>query len=336
MGVVTSKYSIKVKRKIRCTLCPHMCIIHEGNYGICGVRGNLGGKIVAKNYGSISGMAIDPIEKKPLYHFFPGSKVLSIGSWGCNLKCNFCQNWQISQNCESNNNSGVEMQVKEIAFKAKEAVNNIGVAYTYNEPTVWFEFMLETAKLIKEQGLFNVMVSNGYINKEPLTELINYIDAFNIDLKAFSDGFYKDMAKGSLYYVLDTIKTIKAYNKHIELTTLIIPGKNDNVDQFTQMVEWIVNEIGEQTVLHISKYFPRYKQVIPPTGDEKLNELCQIAKQYLKHVYIGNLSDANYTVCDNCGMKLIRRSAYSIDFLKDYNHGSCSNCGNQVIKYAIL
>jgi len=336
MGVVASKYSNKVNRKIQCTLCPHMCLIHEGNMGKCGVRGNLGGKIAAKNYGCVSGLAVDPIEKKPLYHFFPGQKILSIGSLGCNLKCNFCQNWQISQNCEINNVSGIEMTPEEIADKAKNTKNNIGVAYTYNEPTVWFEFMLDTAKKIKHLGLYNVMVSNGYINKEPLIELIEYIDAFNIDLKAFSDSFYKEMAKGDLRYVLNTIKTIRSYNKHIEITNLVIPGKNDNVDQFSQMVEWIATEIGEETVLHISRYFPRYKQVISPTGNQKLEELRQIAQRVLKHVYIGNVDEMNNTLCSNCGASLIRRSAYSVNLLSDFDNGLCVKCGNKLMEYAAL
>lgn len=336
MGIITSKYFLKTKRKVQCLLCPHMCQIHEGKYGICGVRANLGGKIKTRNYGVISGIAIDPIEKKPLYHFFPGSRILSVGSWGCNFKCNFCQNWQISQNSENNVQSGKEMLPPEIVNKALEIEDNIGVAFTYNEPIVWYEFMLDTARLVKEKGLYNVMVSNGYINEDPLIELLNYIDAFNIDLKAFSDSFYKEMTKGGLKYVLDAIKTIKAHKKHIELTNLIIPGKNDNTEQFILMVEWIANELGDETVLHISRYFPRYKQVILPANIEKLNELYHIAKRYLKYVYIGNVENENYTICSNCGVELIRRSVYEINILSNYNEGKCGCCGNLVIENSSL
>ena len=264
--------------KVQCTLCPHQCFIHEGKYGICGVRRNLGGRIKSRNYEIVSGLAMDPIEKKPLYHFHPGSKILSIGSLGCNLKCNFCQNWKISQVSSPDEFDNELIQVSVLIDKITKTPDNIGVAFTYNEPTVWFEYMYDIASEAHKNGAITVMVTNGYINPQPLAQLLEVIDAFNVDLKAFDDVFYREISGGSLQPVLDSLKQINQSKKHLEITNLVISGKNDQTYKFTEMVQWIAGELGETTVLHLSRYFPRYKQnaeQTPLSTLEKTIRYCQ-------------------------------------------------------------
>jgi len=327
----TSPFYQNVRRRIQCTLCPHRCIIQEGKFGLCGVRRNIGGKMRTRNYGIISGLALDPIEKKPLCHFFPGSKILSLGSWGCNLKCNFCQNWQISQTCNEDELDGEAKSLQQILDIAQSTPNNIGIAYTYNEPTVWFEFMFDLAQMVHNAGLKNIVVSNGYINREPLLQLIPFIDAFNIDLKGFTSSFYSEMAKGQLNFVLDSIKTIKSEGKHLELTNLIIPGKNDNEHSFNEMIDWICNELGNDTVLHLSRYFPRFKQNLPATPVETLFRLAEMARTKLKFVYVGNVQDSNSTKCPSCGADLIERNGYDVKLSDHYDKGRCKNCNLEFI-----
>ncbi|PKP07991.1 MAG: AmmeMemoRadiSam system radical SAM enzyme [Bacteroidetes bacterium HGW-Bacteroidetes-4] len=323
----------KVRNKIQCVLCPHQCILHEGKTGICGVRQNIGGKIRSKNYGLISGFALDPIEKKPLYHFYPGSKILSIGSLGCNLKCNFCQNWQISQISDTNTSRYKTMSVDEMLAETTSIAGNIGLAFTYNEPTVWYEFMFDVAKACKQNKLKTVMVSNGFISKKPLEALLPFIDAFNIDIKAFTENFYHEMTGGALKPVLDSLKTINKNEKHLELTNLIIPRKNDDPEQFSEMVNWISNELGPHTVLHISRYFPAYKQSIPATSEQLLLELYEIARTKLHFVYLGNFINDTFqnTYCNVCKQLLITRSAYKTDVLSLTPEGKCTKCETQIL-----
>jgi pyruvate formate lyase activating enzyme len=325
----------KVRNKIQCVLCPHQCILHEGKTGICGVRQNIGGKIRSKNYGLISGFALDPIEKKPLYHFYPGSKILSIGSLGCNLKCNFCQNWQISQVCDTNTSRYKTMQVDEVLSQASDLAGNIGLAFTYNEPTVWYEFMFDAAKACQQNKLKTVMVSNGFICKKPLEALFPFIDAFNIDIKAFTENYYHEMTGGSLKPVLDSLKTIRKNGKHLELTNLIIPCKNDDPEQFAEMVNWISNELGPDTVLHISRYFPAYKQSIQATPEQLLLELYEIARSKLHFVYLGNLKNkaSQNTYCNVCKQLLITRSAYQTEVLALTPEGKCTKCETQILSF---
>ncbi len=318
----------KLNRNIQCTLCPHMCVLHEGKVGLCGVRQNLGGHIKCRVSGIVSGYTFDPIEKKPLYHFYPGKKILSVGSYGCNLNCNFCQNWQISKAFQLENIASKPKTANSIVEQALSRPDNIGVAYTYNEPTVWFEFMYDVALKIKNSGLKNVMVSNGYINQEPLEKLLEVIDAFNIDLKAFTDSFYHDMVGGSLQPVLESLKTISKHKKHLEITNLVIPGKNDDIGQFKEMVNWIRSELGANTVLHISRYFPNYKQALPPTLEGVIIQMSEIAKQKLNFVYVGNMQSAKHstTNCPKCHSELIRRNGYLVEFTKNYGGASCLKC----------
>jgi pyruvate formate lyase activating enzyme len=306
--------------------------LQEGKIGLCGVRQNLGGRIKCRVYGLVSGYAFDPIEKKPLYHYYPGKKILSMGSFGCNLNCNFCQNWKISLDCQLDNLQGEAKTGDQIISDALANSDNIGVAYTYNEPTVWFEFMYDTALMVKNIGLKNVMVSNGYINKEPLEMLLNVIDAFNIDLKAFTDSFYHEMAGGKINPVLESLKLINAHDKHLELTMLVIPRKNDDLEKFKEMVHWIQAELGENTVLHLSRYFPKYKQTLPPTSEAVLSEMAQLAQDKLNFVYLGNTQTHMYsnTLCSNCKTELVMRNGFTVTFTKEFSSGKCLNCEKQM------
>jgi pyruvate formate lyase activating enzyme len=274
---------------VQCTLCPHKCKLLPGQTGICHVRSNRQGELQTENYGKVSALHLDPIEKKPFYRFFPGSYILSLGTVGCNLQCQFCQNCEISQTGINDFPWAKDYTPDEIVKKALEISNNIGIAFTYNEPTVFYEYMLDIAKISKNRGLKNVVVSNGYINKSPLKELLPWIDAFNIDLKAFTNEFYKKQTHSQIQPVKDTLVAIRNSGKHLEITNLIIPGLNDDEQEFTEMVEWISTQLGKESILHLSRYFPRYKMAIPSTSETVLRKLYSIAKSHLKYVYIGNI-----------------------------------------------
>jgi pyruvate formate lyase activating enzyme len=320
--------------KVQCTLCPHYCIINDGKTGSCKVRKNMGGKLISENYEQVCSMHSDPIEKKPLYHFYPGRNILSVGTVGCNLHCKFCQNWEISQ-------TGADFSVPlktypaiDIVEKALEDKDNIGIAYTYNEPTIWYEYMLEISKKAREKGLKNVMVTNGFINPEPLKELMKYMDAFGVDLKAFTNDFYQDLTSAKLEPVLNSIKQIKAAGKHLEITNLVITNRNDNPEDFKKMVDWIVDEIGKDTVLHISKYFPTYKMSEIATPDKTLLGFYEVAKQKLDYVYLGNMRSGKgqNTYCPNCKSLVIERSGYFTDTNGLKANGNCINCNKSIIK----
>lgn len=320
------------KMRVRCKLCPHFCILKEEQTGLCGVRKNIGGKLYSSNYGYISGIQIDPIEKKPLYHFYPTSAILSVGSLGCNLFCKFCQNWEIAHP-ESSMIVRHEYKPEELVAEALKQNDSIGIAFTYNEPTVFYEFMLDTAKLAAKTRLKNVMVSNGYINPKPLEELIPYIDAFNIDLKAFNEDFYKKQTNSKIHPVLESLKQIYLSGKHLEITNLIIPGLNDNELEFRKMMEWIVENLSNRTVLHLSRYFPHYLMSINATPQETLLNLYKIAKEYLAFVYLGNvlLDEGSSTSCPICGEKLIERKYYNIKNINLTEKGHCGNCDEKIV-----
>ncbi|TDS31611.1 AmmeMemoRadiSam system radical SAM enzyme [Halanaerobium congolense] len=305
---------------IRCELCPHECKISESKTGICQVRKNISGKLYSLNYGEISSIAVDPIEKKPLYHFHPGAEVLSFGSWGCNLSCQFCQNWQISQQKPLLK----DYSPQEIVDKAVEREINY-IAYTYSEPIVFYEYMLETARIARENGIKNIIISNGFINKEPLKALIPLLDAANIDLKAFTDDFYRDYCSGGLESVKKTISLL-AKEVHLEITTLIISDLNDDLAELTELFKWIA-DLNDEIPLHLSRYHPAYKLKNPPTNLELMKKAYKKAKKYLQHVYLGNaiIENTADTFCSNCGEPLIKRKAYNIENRMEEN--CCSNCG---------
>lgn len=279
----------KKEQQVKCLLCPHMCVIDPGDTGICKVRKNIDGTLYSLNYCRISALALDPVEKKPLYDFYPGKKILSIGSVGCNFKCPFCQNHSIAHSHVDFDNteyiSAGQIVSKAMDFKEH---GNIGIAYTYNEPTVWFETMVETSKQAKREQLKNVVVTNGYINPEPLEELIKYTDAFNIDLKSYDDRFYREIVKGGLEPVKETIRRV-ARRCHTEVTTLIIPGKNDSREQMRELAKFLAR-INPDITLHITRFFPNYKWTdIPPTDIKKLYELAFEAQKSLEKVHLGNV-----------------------------------------------
>lgn len=272
---------------VRCALCPHNCSIPEGAAGICGVRKNAGGVLTASGYGQISAIALDPIEKKPLALFHPGTRILSIGGFGCNLRCPFCQNSEISLEYEKTRRGAETLSPEQVVRLAKQTVpdGNIGVAYTYNEPLINYEFVYDCAKLVHEAGLLNAVVTNGYISRGPLEMLLPLIDAMNIDLKGFTDGFYRKLG-GSLEPVKETIALSQRYC-HVEVTTLIIPGENE--DDAAELAAWIAS-LDPAIPLHLSRFFPRYKYSDrAPTPRETVFRLTEIAKKYLENVFAGNL-----------------------------------------------
>ncbi len=273
--------------KTKCEICPHHCVLNEGKIGICKARKNSGGIIICVNYGKVTSIALDPIEKKPLYRFYPGSKILSIGSYGCNLRCPFCQNSDIAMvNGDQIETKYVEPVI--IIEKALELMpqGNIGIAYTYNEPLVGYEYVLDCSKLARKQNLKNVVVTNGTICERPLTELLPFIDAMNIDLKGFSNRFYK-MIDGDFETVKQTIKLAET-KCHVEITTLIVPGENDSEVEIDELAQWL-SSVNSNIPLHITRFFPRWKMTDrDATSVETIFELANIARRYLKYVYEGN------------------------------------------------
>ena len=273
------------EKTVQCLLCPQECRIVKGKKGGCGVRKNIDGTLYSLNYGRIVSVAVDSVEKKPLFHFYPGSDILSIATVGCNFHCRFCQNWDISQ---PDAIIGEEMTPEDIVDIALNKGIKI-IAYTYTEPTIFFEFAYETARLAHEKGIKNVFVTNGYINPEPLKKIAPYLDAMNIDIKSLEDVFYQKLCgvKG-VAPVLETIKTA-AKSAHVELTNLVIPTLNDKEENFVKLRDWIFENLGAEVPLHFSRYFPCYKMRIPPTPLKTLERAREIVVQKLKYVYLGNV-----------------------------------------------
>ena len=268
-------------------------------------------------------MAIDPMEKKPLYHFYPGEEIFSVATYGCNLLCPFCQNWEISQRRTPARYFSPQALIEE----AKKHFAQF-IAYTYTEPLIWFEYLLSVTKLARDVGIKNVLVTNGMINEEPLKELLPYIDAMNIDLKSIREDFYADFIKGDLKTVLATIRLAKK-SCHIELTNLLIPGKNDKMEDIGDLVDF-VSGLGKETVLHFSRYFPHYKFSIPPTPIETLRMADKIGKEKLYYVYVGNVSGFNNnTICPACGNLLIVRDYFRVE-LVGIKDKVCRQCGRKV------
>jgi pyruvate formate lyase activating enzyme len=316
--------------KLQCLLCPHFCKIEEGKAGICGVRKNTGKKIELQTYGVISGYSLDPVEKKPLYHFFPGQNILSIGSYGCNMSCDYCQNFNISQKVPDGLRPGLSPE--EIIKTARTSEKNIGIAFTYNEPVIWFEFMRDVALDAKAEGLYTAMVSNGYVNPGPLEEIIRFIDAFNIDLKAFNNFFYRKLTGTNIEPVKNSLKQIAESGKHLEITTLIIPGQNDDEKEMLMQSDWIASELGKDVPLHLSRYFPMYRRADPATSEETIIRLHEIASENLNYVYIGNsvTESGHDTKCPECGTTVTKRSGYETRLLNLDKSGKCSGCGKLI------
>jgi len=315
--------------RVQCKLCPHNCVLKEGRSGICRVRINQAGKLTTEVNGFVSSINFDPIEKKPLYHFHPGTTILSIGTYGCNLRCFFCQNCSISQTAaepELFRNYYTPQQIISLALKKP---GNMGIAFTYNEPVVWYEYMYDIARLAKQSGLKTVMVTNGFINTEPLTALIEYMDAFSVDLKAFNEEFYAKVTSSKLEPVKETLKQISRSGKHLEVVNLVIPGLNDDDASFAAMIKWIARELGPETVFHISRYFPHHKLTTEATPISSINRLKRLAEKYLNYVYSGNIyAESNNTYCKQCNNLLITRHFYTVSISGLDAEDRCKACGN--------
>ena len=320
--------------KVACKLCSFRCVIPEGKLGHCAVRKNIGGVLYSLNYHKVCAASADPIEKKPLFHFLPATASYSISTPGCNFQCDFCQNWQISQMAlESGCIDGQDYPPDQVIEEAKISLCD-SIAYTYTEPTIFMELCADCARLAKQAGLKNIFVSNGYMTPEAVDFASEWLDAINIDLKSFSDDYYKKLCKARLAPVLDTIKYI-ANNTDIwmELTTLIIPGDNDSDDELKSIADFIVENAGCDTPWHVSRFFPMYQMDSKhPTPAKTLERACEIGKQAgLRYIYTGNLPSANAesTACYNCGEIVISRVGYTV---KDINlqDGACPNCKTKI------
>jgi pyruvate formate lyase activating enzyme len=315
--------------RARCELCPHRCLIPPTRSGICGVRQNVQGKLMALTYGMVSSMHVDPMEKKPFYHFKPGQTVLSLGSVGCNLGCLHCQNYSISQAAPDS-----PLLQRLDAAQVPDMVRRAGcggVSWTYNEPTIWFEFASDASKLCKREGLFTNFVSNGYIQEGPLRDLQGVVDAINIDVKGFTDDFYRKVCKATLQPVLDAVMVAHEIGMHVELTYLIIPSKNDGEGQIAAFSEWVA-DLDDEMPVHFSRFHPDYKMMdVPPTPAKTMDRAYQVAKgSGLKFVYLDNLrSDAENTICPDCGSLVIRRSWYDVEKV-NYHNGRCGKCGREL------
>ncbi len=314
--------------KIQCTICPRKCILSSGAEGFCHIRKNQNGNIILDTYGYNTGLAIDPIEKKPLYQFYPTTSVLSFGTLGCNMGCQFCQNWHISKN--KGKSTDLNKVMPEDIIKIAKEYNCKSVAFTYNDPIIFFEYAIDCAKLCRQEGIKTVAVTSGYINPEPAKEFFSYMDAANIDLKGFSQQFYAKNCLANLRPVLETIKyAVNETNCHVELTTLLIEGENDCDDELKSQCNWILNTLGANVPLHFSAFFPQYKfQNRKSTDFSTLIKAYNIAKQAgLHYVYTGNLTniETSSTYCKNCGKPIIVRNGYQ---LLEYNliENKCKYC----------
>lgn len=283
-----SFYIAEKNGKLKCLLCPKECFVSNKNTGVCGVRENIDGRLYALTYAKPVAMHLDPIEKKPLYHFHPGEVILSIGTYGCNLDCKFCQNHDISQDFDKSSIEGLKQVPPEGIIDVCKKNGYKFVAFTYNEPTIFFEYMFDVAVMCKENDIKTVMVSNGQINREPLLKLIEFMDAFNIDLKSFNPEFYKKICGGEIETTKQTIELIVEKKKHLEVTMLVIKGSNDNEEEFEQMCKYL-SSLDNNIVLHLSRAFPDYKMEFEITPIKLINKFYEIAKRHLKNVYKGNV-----------------------------------------------
>jgi len=314
---------------VQCSLCAHNCRIKEGKTGFCGVRKNENGRLSSFIYGSCSSMAVDPVEKKPFYHFYPGSKVFSVGTVGCNFKCLHCQNHDIST-ADTSFPSIRDISPEESVRLAKED-DCQGIAFTYNEPSIWYEFTLDSARLAKKNGLYTCYVTNGYISKEPLQEISPFLDAMNIDVKGFTEAFYKKVCKASLQPVLDTCVLSKKLGIHIELTYLVIPGYNDSLDEIKSFCNWVVEKLGDEIPVHFSRFHPDHNMTnVPATPMKTMENVYEIARKTgLGFVYLGNvpLGDYENTYCPRCDNLCIQRNYFDVN-LKGLEKNKCKKCGD--------
>ena len=326
-GVREAAYYSKLpEKKVVCDLCPNACRVADLERGNCGVRENRGGNYYTLIYGQVCARHIDPVEKKPLFHYYPGAQAYSLATAGCNFSCRFCQNWEISQK-RPEQVRAVTLPPSEVVRQARENHCRI-IAHTYNEPVVFFEYLRDCAAIGKENGIPNVMISNGYIQAKPLREICRLLDAVKIDLKSFSDQFYQQQCGGRLKPVLDTLLILKEEKIWFEIVVLLVPTLNDSAREIGEMSRWIVKELGVDVPLHFSRFFPTYMiRNLPPTPPAVLTQARTIALNAgMKFVYIGNWSsEAENTLCPNCGKLLIERVRFSVA-IKGLQGNLCRNC----------
>ncbi|MGH8876506.1 MAG: AmmeMemoRadiSam system radical SAM enzyme [Stackebrandtia sp.] len=331
--VGTSYWHELADGRIQCDVCPRNCRLREGQRGLCFVRGRVDDQIVLASYGRSSGFCVDPVEKKPLNHFLPGTPVLSFGTAGCNLACRFCQNWDISKSREIDTLSG-EAAPDTLARAAKE-LGCSSIAFTYNDPTIFLEYAVDAAQACAELGIKAIAVSAGYINAEPRAEFYSHMDAANIDLKAFTEEFYQKIAFSKLGSVLETIEYLHHETEvWLELTTLLIPGHNDSDAEIAEQCEWIAEHLGDEVPLHFTAFHPDFKmRDVPPTPPQTLRRARELALEHgLKYVYTGNVHDSNggTTSCGSCGKPVVVRDWYVLKEYRLDGTGHCEHCGARV------
>ncbi len=316
---------------VKCGICPHRCLIKPGKRGKCKTRENIDGVLYSLVYSSISAMANDPIEKKPLFHFYPGSTAFSISTVGCTFHCHHCQNWSISQ-AEPESGLTREFSPEEIVSAAKKSGSR-SIAYTYNEPFVFYEFVYDTAKIAHKNNIKNILVTNGYATPEAIEKIAPLIDAANIDVKAMSEEFYREICGARLQPVLDAVLLMKEKGIHIEITYLIIPQKNDSVDEIKKFVEWVKGNLGLDVPIHFSRFYPHYKMKnLSPTPVQTVIKAREIGqKAGLHYVYCGNIpGEGENTYCYNCNQLIVGRWGYVIEEYKLAKGNTCPNCGAKI------
>jgi len=324
-------YTKGENNNVTCSLCNHRCVIKEGKQGICGVRHNIGGILYAMTYRKISAEAVDPIEKKPLFHYLPGTLSYSLGSIGCNFHCQHCQNWHISRT--SFKDASLRDLAPEEGVRRALASGSASISWTYNEPSIWHEYPLAMGKLARSKGLGTVYVTNGYITEEGLRELSPMLGAYRVDIKAFTEDFYKKVCGAHLQPVLDSAALAKDLGMHVETVTLVIPGLNDSMEEQTALIRWVIEHLGPSTPMHFSAFHPDYKMTDRgATPVATLEKIYNKAKELgLRYPYVGNVWDSGYenTYCPACGAMLIERQGFT-SLMRDLDGEQCGNCGEKI------
>lgn len=328
--VEASFYQSQNDGKVQCLLCAHRCVIQPGRRGVCKVRENQDGKLISLNYGRLIAAHIDPIEKKPLYHFLPGSAAFSVAAPGCNLRCDWCQNWEISQADARFDYERLPLMQPGVVIRQALDSGCASIAYTYTEPTVFYEFTRDTALLAKQAGLKNVYVSNGYMSREVVAEMRAWLDAANIDIKAFSEDVYRKFTGAHLAPVLESCRALRKAGIWLEITTLLVPGVNDDEVQLRGLAKFIADELGTETPWHLSRYFPQFRSAAPVTPISSLNLAEEIGRSFgLRNIYPGNIHGRVDTLCPNCAKTVISRQDFDLRKFEIIG-GACPSCHTKI------